>query len=322
MKFACLKENLKRCISVVERFTGKNINLPILNNILVTTKDSSLVFSTTNLEIGCEVSMPCKVLKDGSTTIPARIFSQVIQSLDGEKVSFEEKNFVLEIKTEDSSVKINGISPKEFPIIPRIKKVSNSFFVNERDLAEAVNSVLSSVSSSEIKPEISGVYFSISGNILKVVGTDTFRLAEKKVRLAKKEESVSFILPRNAAFEICRFDGDEEVGVNTCDNKIEFNLENIFLISRLVEGRFPDYEGIIPKSFETKFEVKKDELIKKIRASSALSSKLNDITFKIDSNFLKITTSNPEVGDYTSSIELSSKPSPAVVSFNYKYLLD
>lgn len=322
MKISCLKENLKNNISIIERFTGKNINLPILNNILINVKDGNLILSATNLEIGAEISSPCKVIKDGSITIPAKVFSQVVQSLDGNKVNIEEKNSILEIKTEDSSVKINGVSSKEFPIIPRVKKISHSFNIDGRDFVDAINSVLTSVSLSEIKPEISGVYFSVYGDILRVVGTDTFRLAEKKIRLSKKNESVSFILPRNTAFEIGRLGGEGEIKLNIGDNQIEFNFENFFIISRLIEGKFPDYEGIIPKNFETSFEIKKEELIKRIKASSVLSSKLNDITLKLDSNSLKIVTSNPEIGDYVSSFELNSKPNPVIASFNYRYLLD
>ena len=189
-------------------------------------------------------------------------------------------------------------------------------------MVNSLTSVIPSVSSSEIKPEISGVYFFVSGEIMKVVGTDTFRLAESKVSLSKKSDSISFILPKNTASEAGRICRDGEVKINIGDNQIEFNFENIFLISRLVDGKFPEYEGIIPKNFETVFEVDKEDFIKKIKASSILSSKLNDITLKVDSNLLKIVTSNPEVGEYTSSLELNSKPNPAIVSFNHRYLLD
>lgn len=322
MKISCLTEKLKNYISIIERFTGKNINLPILNNILINAKDNNIILSATNLEIGAEVAFACKVLKEGSITVPAKIFSQVINSLDNDKVNLEEKNSILEVKTEDSSVKINGLSSKEFPIIPRIKKVSCSFNVEEQNLINSIVSVLPSVSSSEIKPEISGVYFSISGENMKVVGTDTFRLAESKVDLLKKADSMSFILPKSTALEVGRIGKDGEVNINIGDNQIEFNFENIFLISRLVEGKFPEYEGIIPKNFETIFEVEKEEFIRKVKASSILSSKLNDITLKVDSGLLKIVTSNPEVGEYTSSLELGSKPNPVVVSFNHRYLLD
>lgn len=323
MRIVCLKENLKKYVSIIERFTGKNINLPILNNILIKTENNIITLSATNLEVGVKINFPSKVLKEGSITVPARIFSQVVQSLNGDKINIEEKNLILNIKTEDSLVKINGISSNDFPIIPKIKKISSFFGVNKQDLVEAVNSVLPSVAISEIKPEISGIFFSLSGDTLRVVGTDTFRLSEKKIRLSEKYEPTSFILPKNTAQEIGRLEGDGgEVKINLGENQVEFNFEDLFLISRLVEGKFPEYEGIIPKNFETYFEAGKGELISKIKPSSILSSKLNDITIQVESSIMKMTTINPELGEYVSSLNLESKPNPTTVSFNYRYLLD
>jgi len=325
MKIISLKNNLKNIITQAERFTGKNINLPILGNVLIESKGKKCSISATNLEMAMEASFPCKAVQEGAVTVPARILSTVIQTIPEENVTLEEKNNILSINSENSKITINGNPSKDFPIIPKVKggKKLNSSFLS---LFDGLKSVIPAVSRSELKPEISGVLFKIEGKKIKLVATDTFRLAEKTLSLSSTEETkASFVVPVRTVEELARlfFEEGDEVTVNYSDNQVVFEIGDQTITSRLIDGVFPEYGGIIPKNFESTAFMEKSELIQKIRAASVLSSKLNDIVLKFSGEELTVESSNSELGSMSSKIKLKKfTGKPMNLSFNFRYLLD
>ncbi len=325
MKILCTKDNLKNSITQAERYTGKNVTLPILNNILIEARGKRCYITATNLEIALETSFPGKVVREGVITIPSRILSSLLQTIPEEQLELEEKNGILSVQSENYKITINGTPAKEFPLIPKIKKGSSItlfFFA----LSSGLKSVFTSVSRSEIKPEISGVLFKVDGKRTKLAATDTFRLAEKTIQHKEKEGLVnSFILPIKTAEELVRLEyaDDMEVEITHTENQATFLIGEHTITTRLIDGVFPEYSGIIPKNIVSKAVLKRDELIQKIRTAAVLSSKLNDITLIFEGTILVIESQNPELGSMSSKMKSEQFTGEDVMlRFNFRYLLD
>lgn len=323
MRFSCAKENLEIAVTIAERFTGKNITLPILANLLMEVEANNLAVTATNLEYAVQVNVPGKSSNPGKISIPAKVVSSFVQSIKEDKVDLEGKQSHLYLRTESRDTRINGLNPEEFPLVPKIKKTHS--FTTEADLLQTgLEKVIPAVATSEFKPELAGVFWGVSGSTLKLASTDTFRLAEKTVSIGKKEgENFSFILPSRAAAEISRIlQGKEEARFSIGENQIMLETEGVKVVSRLIEGNFPEYSGIIPKTFEATSFVNKDEFTRAIRAASIFSSKIQEVVLNFKGKILEINSANSEIGEHKITIPVSSTGKDLKVSFNYRYLLD
>ena len=326
MKFSCVKENLERALFLAERFTGKNVTLPILGNVLLEAEGAELFITATNLEYGIRVSVPGNGSRGGRASVPAKILSSLLQSLREEKLELEEKQGNVTLKTDSRDIKINGMNPDDFPLLPKIKKTA-SFSVENSALKHAVEKVIPAVSPSEFKPELAGVFFKISGAVLHCAATDTFRLAEKKVELERKIEggTVSFILPYRVSQELVRVSDEvdeEEVKISLGENQILFEMGRAKIVSRLIEGAFPEYSGIIPKNYEGTAYINRADFTSAVRGSTVFASKLQDVTLMVGKNKAEIVASNPEVGEYKTELAAAFNGKETKISFNHRYLLD
>ena len=327
MKITCLQEKLKKAINLVEKITGKNINLPILNNILLETDKGRLKVSATDLEIAINLWLTAKIEKGGKVTIPAAILSNFIGSLPHEKVYLETEKQNLLVKCENFQAQIKGLNPDDFPIIPKIGG-EKLFSLRANDLQKSLTQVYSAASFSDTRPEISGVLFKISRDeVLKLVATDSFRLAEKTIKkVGQIQKEIDFIIPLKAIIELIRIlsETDQEVNILIQDNQILFNLNNeIHLISRLIEGHFPDYERIVPHDFKTEVLVERDKLIEAIRIASLFAGKTNDVSFNFSSlSKIEVSSASQELGSHNSILKADVKGDDIKLTFNYKYVLD
>lgn len=325
MKFSCIKENFERALILAERFTGKNITLPILGNVLLETYHNSLFVTATNLEYGIQISVPGKVSREGRISLPAKVISPLIQSIKEEKIDIEENQGNVFIKTASRDIRINGMSADDFPLLPKIKKTA-SFSAEGAWLKNALEKTLPAVSPSEFKPELSGIFFKTSGSKLHLAATDTFRLAEIKIDLAQKPEGTapSFILPYRVSQELARVSGEmnEEVIISLGDNQALIETGRAKLVTRLVDGTFPEYSAIIPKNFETNAYLDREEFLGAVRSATIFASKLQDVVLHFKKNLLEVSSANPEVGEYKTKIPAVSGGKELEISFNYRYLLD
>jgi DNA polymerase-3 subunit beta len=202
MKIEILKNNLKNGLEVVEKIAKKNLTLPALSNVLLSCEGNFLRLDTTNLETSISWWVLAKIEKQGKIAIPATFFSSLVNLLKEEKIQLrsQDKNLILE--TKNQTTQIQGIDPEEFPIIPKIEKEEIVKISNQK-LLEALDQIIEIPSISQIRPEISGIYFSFKKDLLKVVGTDSFRLAEKTITLKEEiKKEISFILPQDAVREL------------------------------------------------------------------------------------------------------------------------
>ncbi|MDP2820740.1 MAG: DNA polymerase III subunit beta [bacterium] len=333
MNLIVLKENLKRGLDVVERVIGKNISLPILNNIFLSSEKNFLKLSATDLEIGIHYWVLTKIEKEGSVVIPGRVLSSFISYLQDQKINIKSKGLDLVIEAEKNRTQIKGFDANEYPIIPKIE--SEEFIeVNSQKFIEGLNQVVEVVSTAQMRPEITGILLFFDKDAIKIVGTDSFRLAEKKITINTKiKDAKTFIIPKKTIKELISVFGDkkQKIKIFFSPNQIMFesNIEEIEhpevqIISRLIDGDYPNYQEIVPKSFATQAVVNRDELIRQIKTASLFVDKNNEIKVSVnpENKEIEIKVQNPDIGENTASLQAKIKGEKIDISFNWKFLLD
>ncbi|MFH1392935.1 MAG: DNA polymerase III subunit beta [Patescibacteria group bacterium] len=335
MNITCTQENLKENLDNALRIIKQNSTLPILNNFLLSTDKGRLKISSTDLEMGFTSWISSKVSKDGSITVPAQLLSQFVGNLPNKNINLEVKDQKLHIVCDNIKASISGLNSDDFPIIPKIKNTS-SLIINSKVLKDSLSGVVNSAALSSARPEISSVYLRIEPDCIKFISTDGFRLAHKTLLLSSEylkdkikvdfSKSQNIIIPLRTIGEVLRILGDKniEVQINIDQNQILFNFGDTHLISRLIEGNYPDYEAIIPKSSETKCFVSKNNLEEAVKLSGCFSSRLNDIILKTisDKSFLEVFSNNSEIGNHKTNIDSEIKGEDIDITFNWRYLLD
>ncbi len=333
MKVEVLKENLKNGLSIVEKIVGRNLSLPILDNVLINTEESFLNLNSTNLETAIRLWMLTKIIKKGSVVVPVKLLSSFVSLLPNDKMVLEEKNQGLHIECKTFKNQIQGFNSEDFPIIPEFKD-SDFIEINNKIFCDGLSQIVDVASPSQSRPEISGVYFVFSKNTIKIVATDSFRLAEKNIILETPvKKDISFILPQKPAKEIINILGDKEGKINIyfSPNQTMFELPmkevphpQIQIISRLIEGEYPNYEEIIPKKFKTQLIIKRDEFLNQIKAASLFSGKVSEIKIKAnpEGKEVEIFAQDPDIGESRSNIPAKIEGDPIEVSFNHKFLIE
>ena len=325
MKLECGVEKIKNAILQAEKITGKNLTLPVLSSILFIAEGKSLKLRATNLSLGVEIEIPAKIEKEGIVAVSgatlAGIFSNVFQN---ENIYLESEDGNLLIKTKKNRIKLKGQAHDDFPTIPLVD--GKSFEVEAKKLVDGIKSVYYSSTPSDIKPEISSVYMYSNQDDLIFVSTDSFRLAEKKIKIKVSEEIPGILIPFKNVSEILRIFGEVQDVVKVCFNKnqISFSSDNIYLTSRVIDGVFPDYRQIIPKEFKVEAVVLKQDLLNALKLSNIFSDKFNQINLRISpkEKVFELSSANNDVGENKTYLDAAIKGEDILLGFNYKYFLD
>jgi DNA polymerase-3 subunit beta len=326
MKIICLKNHFKEAVFLCEKITGKNLSLPILSNILISTNERNLKLVATNLEIGIEVEIPAKTEKGGRVAIPANIINNFISNIPGdENITLESQNNNLLISFSNSSTLIKGHLADDFPNLPKIENKEKTE-IPVVDFISGLKSVGYASSFSNIKPEIASVFvYSGKNTPLTFVATDSFRLAEKKFNYFS-ENLKGVLIPQRSVSEILRiFDGRKgKLNLFFDKNQIFVSLDNVKFISRLTEGVFPDYHQIIPKKFVSDVIIEKNVFINNLKTASVFSGKLNELNIAVGSknNSVIIKTSSSETGEHVANIPAKITGEDLKMTFNHKYIFD
>ena len=348
MRFISLQENLKRGLNIVGHITTKNINLPILNNILIKAEGGNIELVGTNLEIGIVHQLRGKVEKDGQFTVDAKLITEYISLLGGEdKVKIEEKEKELKVECGNYKTKIKGDSAKEFPLIPVIPK-KGYYYCSAEEFRKALVSVIFAASNSENRMELTGVLFSFKKDRLSLVATDSYRLAEKEIKVGLFEESPDkeksattdegeqneqkLIVPSKTAQEILRIlnnwnsaaaDDEEKIKIYLSENQILFTVDSVDLISRLINGQYPDYKQVIPSKSQTEVLVDRAEIIRAIKAAALFSKTgINDVSLKFLSGKILVSSYSGISGESQIEVEAEITGVDNEITVNHRYLND
>ena len=316
---------MTRAVGIAERFCGKNITLPSLSHVFIDAEGNTITVTATNLEHALVWRVPGRVTRKGRACVPAKVFSSLLQSFGDEKIDIEEERGNLRLQTKNRDGTVRGINADDFPLVPKIKKTV-AFSAEAPLLALHLTRVLPAVSGSEFKPELAGIFMRAYADTLTLAATDTFRLAECALPLKKGvvEDAASCIVPERTAQEMARiFERDAgSVEIFLGDNQILIESAEGSIISRLIEGNFPEYQVIIPTRFTTSAYIKKNELMAGIRSASIFASKLQEATVSFSATGVTVTAENPDIGDYRVTVPAAVEGREIAMSFNWRYLLD
>ncbi|MCK4454323.1 DNA polymerase III subunit beta [Candidatus Parcubacteria bacterium] len=348
MKTIILKENLKKGLDITEKITTKNLTLPILNNVLISTDNNLLNLITTDLEIAIKYWALSKIEKPGKIAIPAKLLSDFINFLPEEKINLEVKNNILHLDCKNQKAQIKGQDPEEFPIIPKIE-TKDYLEIKTTPFYEGISQVINFTTPNQTRVELSGIYFDFQKERLKITATDSFRLAEKTLYFENKinsdlisEKGYSFILPLKASRELLNIFSEKEgerakkidskkIRIYFSSNQVLFEVlfpeiskPQIQLISRLIEGEYPDYQEIIPKKYETQLILNRNEFLNKIKTASLFSGKTNEIRLKAvpSKKEIEIFSQSSELGENKSSLSSKITGKEIKVSFNWRFLIE
>lgn len=336
MKLSCTKENLHQGLSVAGHVSTKNANLPILNNVLLRADVGGLKLTATNLDITVTCQVRGKVDQPGEYTVPSRLFSDYVGLLPDERVDLDLLDSSMAVVCGSSKTKINGLPAGEFPLVPQISG-GTKYELPVVQLDAALGKVLFAVATSEARQVLTGVHLSFSGEKKNVIvaATDSYRLAESSVPLIGEgvmgERKV--IVPSRTLAELRRIIGilkdsaeiPEKIEIEVAENQIAFRYGNAEISSRTIDGVYPDYQQIVPKTSSTEIVVGRQALSQAIRRTSLFSKQgLFDVKIEMAENGKEITLSATDLGrgENIVTLEAEIKGAANLVTLNYRYLLD
>ncbi len=327
MKLELNLKKLKDAISLIERVAGKHMTLPVLSCVLIEVKNNTALFKATNLDIGIEVSVPAKSNEDGVMAVPANIMSSFVSQITGDNqlIKMDDSSGNLLITTAKSKGTIKTQAFDDFPSIPRVVE-GKEFSIPSDAFLKGLKSVWYSSSISSVKPELSSVFVYKDQSDLVFVATDSFRLAEKKIKIPSTVNIGDILIPYKNIPDILRvlenISGNVTVLINK--NLISFTSGEVYLVSRLIDGVFPDYRQIVPKSFITEVVVLKQDIINALKVSNIFSDKFNQVHLSVDpkGKMFSIQTKNSDIGENSTSVDSALTGDPIEINFNYKYIAD
>ncbi len=331
MKVKVLQENLANSLSTVSRVVGSGTNLPILENILLSAEEKGLIVSATDLETGISVRVPAKVEQKGKLTLPAKKITQFIASLPAENVSLEKKGEKLEVECQNFEATFNGISAEEFPELPSLKnkkKLENVevFKMDSAVFISAIEKVVFAAAVDESRPVLNGVRISSEENGLQMVATDGYRLSIETIKMEDKIRLPELLVPGKALKELIRiFPSDKEfkIALTSRENQVIFEFEDIEIVTRLIEGEFPQFEKIIPEEGKTKVVIDKEPLERAIRATAIFAREsANIMKMESDEQKIYISSNAAQVGKNKIEIEVEKEGPEFEIAFNWRFLQD
>lgn len=323
-----VREKISEALQKAEKITSKNQTLPILKCVLLEATNKSLLVKATNLDIGLEITVPVKTETEGVVAVPGNTLSNFLSQLSNEKaVTIEVKDQNLYVSSSKNKATIKASLADEYPSIPKLdRSASKSLKISAQSFVNGLKAVWYSSATSSIKPELSSIRVYPSGKNLVFVATDGFRLAEKTVFMKDIPEFTHVLIPVKNAGEIIRvFDGlDEEIEILIEENQIAVISKDMYLVSRVIEGNFPDYKAIIPKEFLTTITVLKSDFARSLKINTIFSDTFCHIKFIVDTaaKNIYLTTKNNDVGESSTEIGGVIEGFDIDVNFNYKYIND
>lgn len=323
MKLQVTQENLNKALSSVARIANTRNTLPILGNVLLRTIDNRLSVSATNLDIAITHHIGSKISEEGAITVPARLMQDFVSSLPSGVIDLELEENKLNISTEQYQSTINGVSAEDFPIMPAISG-GTTWQLQASVLKKGLQQTVFAASSDEARPVLTGVYIHSHDGKLYMVATDSYRLAEKE--LGKNKDKVALLVPASALSDMLRIidDGEDPVTITHDDQQVLFQFGEVELVSRLIEGNYPDYRKLIPASFGVSTSLSREDFTNITKVSSLFAREsAGSVTIKVDEvgNQVSIHSVASQLGANTASAAATINGS-GDVTLNSRYLLD
>ncbi|HVA85817.1 MAG TPA: DNA polymerase III subunit beta [Candidatus Saccharimonadales bacterium] len=330
MKLSVMQENLARGLQVVSRAVSTRNTLPVLANVLLKTEDAGLKLTATNLEIGITHWVPGKIDTDGAITVPARLLNDIVSSLPpSERVDLElQGSTTLRIRCGRFESHLKGIDADDFPAIPTAGERPTTR-VSQKVLRQALGETAFAAASDEARPILTGVLARFEGDRLTLAAADNYRIAVKTIPLLDPVEDTSLVIPARSLNELSRVladvDDPVEIVLSAARNQILFHLDGIDLVSRLIDGAFPNYQTVLPQSHSTRAILDREDLLKAVRLAALIASSSANIVkllVGVEGDPGVTVTANAEIGDNEGRVEARVEGDGTTIAFNARYLVD
>ncbi|HVS78859.1 MAG TPA: DNA polymerase III subunit beta [Candidatus Saccharimonadales bacterium] len=323
MKLQVTQANLAKALNTVARVANTRNALPILSNVLLKTENNRLSIAATNLDIGITHFIGSKINQEGAITVPARLMQDFIGSLPDSVLGLELTDNKLHITNDQYQSTINGIVADDFPVMPAIKG-GVTWKTPAADFKKALSQVVFAASADDTRPVLNGVYFHSGGGQAVAVATDSYRLAEAK--LGKSAKLLDFLMPSGAAQDLLRIisDTDKEIVITHDDQQAQFQVGDVNLVARLIEGNYPDYRKLIPTKFATVAKLARGDLLNIAKVSSLFAREsAGSITLKADKDdrTISINAIASQLGENTAKAE-AKITGGGEVTLNSRYLIE
>ncbi|MCE2693249.1 MAG: DNA polymerase III subunit beta [Verrucomicrobia bacterium] len=322
MKFTISKESFLDAINQVQHVVSSRTTLAILSNVLLKAKDGVLELTTTDLDVGVTCSVPAEVDEPGATTLPARRLATIVRELPAEEIEFkvDEKN-VASIRSGPSYFKVLGLTSEEFPALPRFDD-AREFKMEQQMLRDCLRKTSYAISTDETRYVLNGILFSFKDNALTMVATDGRRLAmvEQELEFPQSQE-IDIIVPTKAVNELSRLLEDTgEVSIRVTGSQVGFDLGNSLLVSKLIDGNYPNYRQVIPGDSKERIPLEREAFLRAIsRVSLLTTDKSNSIKFIFTPGSCEIVASSPDIGEARETLAINYKGASITIAFNPEF---
>jgi DNA polymerase-3 subunit beta len=332
MNVSVMQENLARGLGIVSRAVSSRATLPVLANVLLKTDNAGLKLTATNLEIGINCWVPGKVEAEGEITVPAKLLTDLVASLPNQRIDLQlsAKDRTLKVTCGGSRSSIKGIDADEFPVVAAIGEAPATS-VDARALREALGEVVFAAATDESRPILTGVLTKLAGSEMTLAAADNYRIAVRTLALAQPVAAeTSIVVPGRSLAELMRIlpDAEQPIEITVTPNKSQvlFHVEGIDLVSRLIEGQFPNYEPVIPTSHASRAVIDREAFLAGARRASIFARDSANIV-KVElggdgTSEVSITAHAADVGDNADAIEASVEGQATTIAFNARYLID
>lgn len=327
MKLECPTKVLHEALNTVGRMVTGRSTLQILSNVLIEAKPDGLRLSATDLEVAMECTLAIPPTEAGSVTVPARTLSDVVGSLPSDSLTIETVNGHLRMASGSSEYLLNSLPADEFPGLPQVTPIAE-LQLSQGALRRAIRKTVFATSDDETRAILTGALLLSDGKSLKLVGTDTHRLAVKGIALEDTKAAKKFevIVPSRALRELSRVladDDDATVMVRVGEAQVMFSFGGLVLVSRLIDGQFPSYERVIPKHAENGLTLNREAFITALkRAALVARPEANRVVFHVADTTLSMSAESAELGQGHEEMTAEVEGEPTDIAFNAKYLID
>ncbi len=325
MKFAVNKEALLDGLTRVQNVVSSRVTLPVLTNALIETTETGLRLTTTDLDVGIRCEVPAQIERQGASTIPAKRLAAIVRELPSSEIAVEtDAKNITSLSCGKSFFKVYGLPREEFPPFPSFAD-AKTYTLKQAELKDGLRKTAYAISADETRYVLNGILFSFTENKLTLVATDGRRLAlfDSDIEFPKSQER-DFIVPTKAVAELQRVLGDEgDVHIAASDNLIAFRMPGVELVSKLVEGNYPNYRQVIPGEAKERITLERELLLNSVRRVAILSTdKTSSIRLSFGKNNLDISTNTPEVGEARESMAIAYRGRDLSIAFNPEFLMD
>lgn len=337
MKFSCNQDTFAKYLNILSRVVNAKPGLPILNNILFDVSKNKVSMVATDLEISLNCWIGAEVSQNGKTTIPAKQLAEFVNSIPAKKIDVRLDENLVSIETENNFAKFNTISPEDYPKIPEIKSTEKPLLkIKKEDLLLAINRVVFSAAHDDIKPVLTGVLIEISKENISFVATDGLRLSKQLLNLSSSiDKDLQFLVPVKALEELAKIvmdftdeEDDEYIQIFHLSekNQVLFRYNDIDLVSRLIDGQFPEYKQIIPTGFQTRFAFKKSDFSNSLKVvniiARSISGNKTEVYIQTKKNKVNLTAIQSEIGTNNSEFVIDASGDDLKIGFSGKFLSD